>query len=216
MKKRQRAMDTRGGDIPTAVDIQVLVDVFSNMQLGLAIWRLEDTPGDITFRLLASNPAAREVGRMPPGSLIGATLAEALPGSVKTNFTTILSEVVRSGEGRDLGVIHYGDKNLPAADYRLKLFPISDDCVGTMFEVVGRRRPAGGAGAEETEYRLTKRERTILYYVAAGRANKQIATALGISPETVHKHVSSILRKMGARSRTEATVLALNSGLLAP
>ncbi len=203
------------GDIPAGLDVQVLVDVFSNMQLGLAVWRQEDIHDENTFRLIASNPAARRMGRMPPGSLIGATLAEALPGAFRTGLMAILAEVVRSGEAADLGVVRYGDEHIPDADYRVKAFPISNDCVGTVFEVVDAEEPRRKVDAE-TDFGLTKRETTVLYYVAAGRADKEVAKALGISPETVHKQVSSILRKMRAASRTEASVVAIKAGLLGP
>ncbi|OGO49393.1 MAG: hypothetical protein A2148_06820 [Chloroflexi bacterium RBG_16_68_14] len=63
-------------------------------------------------------------------------------------------------------------------------------------------------------YGLTFRELTVLHLVAAGRADKQIAAELGISPLTVHKHVSNILAKMNAASRTEAGMRALREGLL--
>ena len=203
----------RSDDIPADLDTQALVDVFSNMQLGLAVWRMEDVRDENSLRLIASNPAARQIGRMPPGSLIGATLAEALPGSTRTDLMAILVEVVRSGEATDLGVVRYGDEHVPEADYRVRAFPVGHDCVGTMFEVVDAEKPSGDARGE-TDFGLTKRETTVLYYVAAGRADKEIARALSISNETVHKHVSSILRKMRARSRTEASVVAIKSGLL--
>ena len=63
-------------------------------------------------------------------------------------------------------------------------------------------------------YRLTFREFTILHFIAAGRADKEIARELGISPLTVHKHVANILGKMNAASRTEAGVRALREGLV--
>ena len=211
----QGGADLPGGDIPAGLDVQVLVDVFSNMQVGLAVWRLEDIHDDNSLRLIASNPAAARMGRMPPGSLIGSTFAEALPGAVRTGLVATLAEVVRSGEGTDLGVVHYGDEHVPEAHYRLRAFPIANDCVGTMFEVVDAEEPSGEIRVE-TDFGLTKRETTVLYYVAAGRTDKEIAKALSISPQTVHKHVSSIRRKMNVNSRTEASVVALRSGLLGP
>jgi DNA-binding NarL/FixJ family response regulator len=63
-------------------------------------------------------------------------------------------------------------------------------------------------------YGLTFRELTVLHLVAAGQSDKEIATALGISPLTAHKHVANILDKMVAASRTEAGVRALREGLL--
>ncbi len=56
---------------------------------------------------------------------------------------------------------------------------------------------------------LTAREREVLGCLAEGMANKQIAQALGISVRTVTVHVSNLLRKTGAASRTEAALWAL-------
>jgi PAS domain S-box-containing protein len=63
-------------------------------------------------------------------------------------------------------------------------------------------------------YGLTFRELTVLHLVAAGKADKEIGRELGISPLTAHKHLANILDKMGAASRTEASVRALREGLL--
>jgi DNA-binding CsgD family transcriptional regulator len=49
---------------------------------------------------------------------------------------------------------------------------------------------------------ITAREADVLRLVADGLANKQIAARLHLSPRTVEKHVESLLRKTGARSRT--------------
>ncbi len=49
---------------------------------------------------------------------------------------------------------------------------------------------------------ITAREAEVLRLVADGLANKQIAARLHLSPRTVEKHVESLLRKTGARSRT--------------
>ncbi len=50
---------------------------------------------------------------------------------------------------------------------------------------------------------LTPREREVLPYVAAGRANKVIALDLGISMRTVETHRARIFRKMGVRNAAE-------------
>jgi len=69
---------------------------------------------------------------------------------------------------------------------------------------------------EVNGYGLTFRELTVLHLVATGKADKEIATVLGISPLTAHKHLANILDKMGAASRTEAGVRALRERLLDP
>ncbi|MBE1490463.1 helix-turn-helix transcriptional regulator [Plantactinospora soyae] len=56
---------------------------------------------------------------------------------------------------------------------------------------------------------LTDREREVLRLVAAGEPTRRIAGQLGISAETVETHVRSGMRKLGARTRTEAAALAL-------
>jgi PAS domain S-box-containing protein len=63
-------------------------------------------------------------------------------------------------------------------------------------------------------YGLSFRELTVLNLVAAGHSDKEIGAALGISPLTAQKHVSNILAKMGAPSRTQAGVRAVREGLL--
>jgi DNA-binding CsgD family transcriptional regulator len=59
---------------------------------------------------------------------------------------------------------------------------------------------------------LTAREREVLGLLAEGMPNKQIARLLGISVRTVTVHVSNLLRKTGAASRTEAALWALRMG----
>lgn len=63
-------------------------------------------------------------------------------------------------------------------------------------------------------YRITFREHSVLTLLAAGQADKEIAATLGISTNTVRKHVKSILLKMDATSRTEAGVKAVREGLV--
>jgi DNA-binding NarL/FixJ family response regulator len=61
---------------------------------------------------------------------------------------------------------------------------------------------------------LTAREQEVLQLLAEGLPNKAIARRLGISEHTVKFHVNAILGKLGARSRTEAVVLATRLGLV--
>jgi NarL family two-component system response regulator YdfI len=61
---------------------------------------------------------------------------------------------------------------------------------------------------------LTPRERQILELMAEGLGNKEIAWRLQISEHTVKFHVSSILAKLDASSRTEAVTQGLRRGLL--
>nr|WP_301539448.1 AAA family ATPase [Nocardioides sp. zg-1308] len=71
--------------------------------------------------------------------------------------------------------------------------------------------PATGAGDDTV---LTPREREILALVAEGRSNGEIGKQLFISTKTVSVHVSNILAKLDAASRTEAAAVARRRGLL--
>lgn len=73
-------------------------------------------------------------------------------------------------------------------------------------------RAVAGIPEEEQFSPLSPREMEILQHAARGQSNKEIARALGISQQTVKNHISSILRKLPARDRTEAAVYALRHG----
>jgi two-component system response regulator DegU len=59
---------------------------------------------------------------------------------------------------------------------------------------------------------LSKREMEVLGQLTKGMSNKEIATELGISHQTVKNHVTSILRKLGVEDRTQATLYAIKRG----
>ena len=61
---------------------------------------------------------------------------------------------------------------------------------------------------------LTPREHEILSLLAKGCTNKEIGRLLGISEHTARNHVNNILEKLGAKTRTEAAILAVQQGLV--
>jgi DNA-binding CsgD family transcriptional regulator len=80
-------------------------------------------------------------------------------------------------------------------------------------QVADLTRRAGTDG-DADDPGLTSRELEVLRLVAAGQSNREIAAALVISPKTASVHVSNILAKLGAATRTEAAVKAHALGLL--
>jgi RimJ/RimL family protein N-acetyltransferase/DNA-binding CsgD family transcriptional regulator len=72
-------------------------------------------------------------------------------------------------------------------------------------------------GEARGDYRgpaLTRRERDVLRALVGGGTNRDIAVDLGISENTVKNHVRSILEKLQAKSRADAVVVGLRTGLV--
>jgi DNA-binding NarL/FixJ family response regulator len=73
---------------------------------------------------------------------------------------------------------------------------------------------ADGNGVEpEDPFGLTARERQVLALVSRGATNREIGLELHMAEKTASVHVSRILAKLGARSRTEAAAVAHRHGL---
>ncbi len=75
----------------------------------------------------------------------------------------------------------------------------------------GKARPLTAVGLDE----LTGREQDVLELVADGLTNKEIGKRLNIAEDTVKKHVQSVIAKLGAAGRTDASMKAARAGLIA-
>jgi FixJ family two-component response regulator len=61
---------------------------------------------------------------------------------------------------------------------------------------------------------MTPREREVLLGLVVGETNKVIARRLGISPRTVEMHRAHVMERLGARTLSEAVLLAASAGLV--
>ena len=110
--------------------------------------------------------------------------------------------------------------NLGADDYLTKPV-VPDELTATIrarlrrAELAAKSVPRRGAGAAEAtpnqleSLGLTPREAEVLFWVARGKTNDEIATVLGIGLTTVKKHLESTYAKLGVENRTTAAAMAL-------
>lgn len=77
-------------------------------------------------------------------------------------------------------------------------------------EIVAQKRQSGIL----TSTRLSDREVEVLTLVGRGNSNKQIAANLGVNTRTIETHVSRLMAKLDARSRTEAINVARQRGIV--
>jgi DNA-binding NarL/FixJ family response regulator len=84
----------------------------------------------------------------------------------------------------------------------------------------GRRHVTAEVASEvalhATEERLSDREIDVLTAVAAGKSNKQVARELSVSEDTVKGHLKIIFTKLGVSDRTQAVMVAMRRGIIAP
>ena len=103
------------------------------------------------------------------------------------------------------------------SDQRAARIPLT--CLARLQRAFGDGHPAGGGAAMDARAsrlidQLTSRELEVLAMLAAGRSNQAIASQLVISLDTVKKHVSHLMGKLGAANRTEAVARGRELGLI--
>lgn len=134
-----------------------------------------------------------------------------LPGVEVVALTSVLEDASVTGAVR-AGAIGYLLKNTEADELHRAIKAAAEGRVQLAPEAAARLMRE--VRAPESSEALTDRETEVLKLLAHGNANKQIANVLYVEEKTVKTHVSSILRKLGVRSRTQAALHAVRTGLV--
>ena len=210
----------------------VLVDDHALFRRGLELVLAEETDIEIVGQAADGDDAVRMVRDLTPDVVLmdvrmprmsGIDAARVIRDSVPGTKVVMLS--VSDDEADLFAAVRAG-----AAGYLLKEVSI-DEVAGAVRAVAGghalvspsmaaklfaeftalseraEERPRGGAP------RLTDRELQVLRLVAKGMSNREIATELFISENTVKNHVRNMLEKLGMHSRMEAVIYAMRENL---
>jgi DNA-binding NarL/FixJ family response regulator len=93
---------------------------------------------------------------------------------------------------------------------------LSPPIAGRLLDRIASRLPILDTNPPAMLSRLTNRELEVLHLIARGQTNTQIASLLSIHDTTVKSHVHHVLQKLSLRDRTQAVVLAYETGLVRP
>jgi len=81
--------------------------------------------------------------------------------------------------------------------------------------VVAGYLATGEGGAAESSWEiLTKREREVIKLIAEGHKTKEIAEYLSLSPKTIEKHRTNLMKKLDLHSVSAVTLYAIQNGLI--
>jgi two-component system, NarL family, nitrate/nitrite response regulator NarL len=173
--------------VATVGGAQELMAALAREPADAAVWDLGVRP-DVT---LAAAPEV--LGE------ISAVLALAIDGQAASDAVSAgaRAAIARDRDGRAIAA---------AARAMLQGFELIDPRIEPADALPRPRR----LRAEE----LTPREREVLALLVEGLSNRAIAERLGISEHTAKFHVTSVMQKLGAQTRTEAVVKAARQGLV--
>ncbi|WP_370250598.1 AAA family ATPase [Nocardioides sp.] len=163
---------------------------------GLAGADGSDGPGaaDLVAAWRRAEQAFRAMGHVPETAAVQVALAGLLRATGDAEGARVAAADAREAAER-MGAVPLLDRLRVAAP-------------------AGGRAASAPAPAAPAAVSLTAREQEILDHVAQGRTNGEIGKVLFISTKTVSVHVSNILAKLGAGSRTEAAAIGRRRGLV--
>lgn len=116
--------------VPGVIYREILWDI----PLGIGVIHVEDRADLGSSRILSANPAALRMKELSPQQSIGKTLREVFPELLETKYPEVAVRVLHTGKALDLGLLK-GFRH-PGRTYAVKVFPLTNSCVGVLFEDV--------------------------------------------------------------------------------
>lgn len=161
--------------------------------------------------LLAANLDGRVLWSTPQATRLMAQIAPALPGegfvlpdAVRQWLEACQVSDAAQRDGIDLS-------RLADAPRTLKLAYVGQIGGREFLLRVIEEAPARDEEVLRRALSITQREAQVLMWIARGKANRDIAQILGLSPRTVNKHLEQIYAKIGVENRASATALAVRA-----
>jgi DNA-binding CsgD family transcriptional regulator len=162
-----------------------------------------DLRGFVTWQ----NAAAQAI----VGDLRGVHYSKAVPPAELQRARETWAAVTLSGATtRRTGSYRATDGELAKLEVIVAPIRVDGDIVG----VFGIAIPANDLPRTSAAVRLSPRQLDVLRLLAQAKSTGQIAADLHLAPETVRNYVRSLLKALGARSRLEATLVALRDGIV--
>jgi NarL family two-component system response regulator LiaR len=204
----------------------LIVDDHSVVREGLRMFLARDPDLEVVGEAADGVEAIEQARHLQPDVVVMDLLMPVLDGMVATR--TIRSELPETEvlaltsvlgrasvvEAIRVGAIGYLLKDTQAGELRtaikaaaagkVQLSPQASAYLLDSFRAPGRLQT------------LTSREKDVLYLLAKGHSNREIAHTLHLVEETVKFHVRHILAKLGVESRTQAVLAAIRLGMVSP
>ncbi|HEX9951763.1 MAG TPA: PAS domain S-box protein, partial [Rubricoccaceae bacterium] len=142
--------------------------LLDELPIGVSVYRLDDARDSSSLRVVYSNPASGQITGLDIGPLIGRRLVDVVPNVVGTPVLELYADVARTGTGRDLGQVVYGDEQITQRTFHVEAVPLPHRSVGIVFEDVSDRTE--NVALREARTRLAREEvryRTLVEATAA-------------------------------------------------
>lgn len=117
-------------------------DIVDNIQVGLHIYRLEDPEDDRSLRMISANRASEMITGIPNETLIGNLIDENFPASRENRIPQAYASVVRDGKPLNLDEVQYGDDRVILSWFKVRAFPLHNQCMGAAFEDITEQKIA--------------------------------------------------------------------------